>query len=205
MDSKCLESFLIPEEIATESGISDIIGPAILLAFIGLGGLYKQHKEENAKAKANKVAADKQKAEKEATKKALYEKYNLDDPKAKEAFEKSLMKDIDNKIKKMVNAANKNIKLFEELKKKVLELYDNDKSACNDILSELKPGYFKADYDNEGYYVIIEDQEVACICDLHCDIVEALECINSKDDRYYFASFSFGDGDEGCVYVDIKI
>lgn len=145
------------------------------------------------------------KTEKEATKKALYEKYNLDNPKARDAFKKSLMKDIDSKIKKMVNTANKDTELFEDLKKEILERYNNDKSACNDILRELKPGYFKADYDNDGYYVIIEDQEVACVCDVHCNIVYALSCLSSKDDRYYFTSFSFGDGDEGCVYVDIII
>lgn len=198
VDHKCLEALLIEDyDIATEGRIAEM-----LLSAIGRGNLYQKRETEKAKAKANKAFADKQKAEKEAAKKALYEKYNLNDPKAKEDFKKLLMKDIDSKIKKMVNVANKNAKLFEETKKKILDRYDNDESECRDLLKVLKPGYFKAEYDGD-YYLIIEDQEIACVCDLHCDIVEALRCIS--DDRYQFASFSYGDGDEGCVYVDIII
>ena len=120
VDYKCLESLLIEgEEIATESIGEKLAGPAIigmLLAAIGFGiDNYKKAKEEKKRQKANKAYAEKAKSEKDEVINKLYEQYNLNDPTARKKFKEDLTKDIDKKIKKMVNSANHNKQLFESL------------------------------------------------------------------------------------------
>lgn len=66
------------------------------------------------------------------------------------------------------------------------------------LLPEFKPGMFDSDFDDEGYWVILNTQDMACACDFHWEIADALKMKYSNP----IISFHNGDGDEGCVYIN---
>lgn len=201
MDSKALESFLIPEDnIATEDLIDGIIN---VTNFI-LTPLYKirdydKNKAEKAEAKLKDEQRKKKLQEEINNLVALNKRYHFLDSESN--YNKQLKIAYDfagKKIRQYVNIANKDTKAFNELKSEVLKKYGND-STTQALIKELKPGYFTCQDEGE-YWSIIPDQYIALCCDLHYNIAERL---NELDDiNLIFASFTNGDGDEGCVYFN---
>lgn len=212
VDYKCLESLLIEgEEIAIE-GLSEktkgnltigAIGMAIL-AVIGLNiSDYKKDKIYKSQVKANNEI-------KKKNLEIVNNKYNLSTMSENDykQFISKIQKESESYIKKMVNKANHDSEYIKSVRNKFIERYkDPDtgelESYDKETLKYLKSGYFKADWDADGYWVIIEDQDVATSGSyLHCDIAEALNAKYSELSTSKIIEFSFGDGDEGCVYFN---
>ena len=201
MNSKVLESFLIPEEkIATEDLFDGIMN---VTNFI-LTPLYKirdynENKDKRAEAKLRDEQRKKQLQEDINNLVALNKRYHfLDSESNYNKHIKNAHAFADKKIRQYVNLANKDAKAFAELRSKVLKAYGDD-VASESQFKYLKPGYFTCQ-DEWDYWIIIPDQDIALCCELHWNIAEKLNTLN--DMNLTFVSFSNGDGDEGCVYFN---
>ena len=209
MNSKALESFLIPEEIAIE-GLSEktkgnltigAIGVAIL-AVIGLKiSDYKKDKIYKSQVKSNNEM-------KKKNLEVVNNKYKLSTMSENEykQFINRIKKESESYVKQMVNKANHDSEYIKSVRNKFIERNKNPdtgelESYDKETLKYIKSGYFTSNWNREGYWEIIEDQDVATSgCDLHCDIAEALNTKYSELSAANIVWFSFGDGDEGCVY-----
>ena len=209
MNSKALESFLIPEEIAIE-GLSEktkgnltigAIGVAIL-AVIGLKiSDYKKDKIYKSQVKSNNEM-------KKKNLEVVNNKYKLSTMSENEykQFINRIKKESESYVKQMVNKANHDSEYIKSVRNEFIERNKNPdtgelESYDKETLKYIKSGYFTSNWNREGYWEIIEDQDVATSgCDLHCDIAEALNTKYSELSAANIVWFSFGDGDEGCVY-----
>lgn len=204
VDSKVLENLMIDEDIIVTEASSatiDLIGGAILIGGALAYTKYKEGKKEKQRT-INSQQLKQQRDTKAFTDfKDLNEKFNFME--SKESYNKFIQKildDMENDIKKMVATANRDKARFEKIKNKLRDTFDYSDSDIKQL--RLGPGYYKCYTDGDDYWVIIEDQDVACVDDLHYAIVEALEAKASQDKRYSLISLSNGDGDEGCVYYN---
>lgn len=212
VDYKCLESLLIEgeENLMIDINDYDIANEKIssataeLIAGIIMAGgaiVYQKYKENKTKSQS---IIKNQNAEKQRQSKISEDIRELDNKyhfmassNDYDKFIKSTLNDIEKDIKKMVNVANRDTKRFNAIKEKL------KKNGFDDMEIKalgLGPGYYKCIDSLEDYWIIIEDQDVACVDDLHYAITEALEAKATQDKRYSIFNFTNGDGDEGCVY-----
>lgn len=183
MNSKALEAFLIPE-ITTE-------------------GFFDKFKSLKNNKKSEKIDPEKKKKFEIANNKYKFSTMNKDQY---ENFINKIQKEAESYIKTAVNKANHDIEYLKKVRSDFAEYnalmnMETGDSGDNKTLKSIKPGYFKCRWNGE-YWEIIEDQEVANCCDLHCNIVEALNNKYSELSSAKIVWFSYGDGDEGCVYFD---
>lgn len=207
LDSKILESFIIEGEDLTSAneGIAHDLASVVIPGIILVGGSiaytkYLEKKEDKMKAQKKSDTKKKDEEEKYALIEELNDKYHfMASTDAYNKFIDSILSDMEKDIKKMVSAANRDSKRFQAIA-------DELKSRWNYSDNEIKalglgPNYYKC-RDEGDYWNIIEDQDVACIDDLHYVITDALEAKAMQDKRYKLITLSNGDGDEGCVYYD---
>ena len=183
MNSKALENFLIPE-VATE-------------------GFFNKFKSLKNNKNSEKIDPEKKKKFEIANNKYKFSTMNKDQY---ENFSNKIQKEAESYIKTAVNKANHDIEYLKKVRNDFAEynsLINMETGDSEDIktLKSIKPGYFKCHWDGE-YWEIIEDQEVANCCDLHCNIVEALNNKYSELSSAKIIWFSYGDGDEGCIYIE---
>ena len=183
MNSKALEAFLIPD-IANE-------------------GFFDKFKSLKNNKKPEKIDPEKKKKLEIANNKYKLSTMTEDQY---ENFINKIQKEAESYIKTAVNKANHDIEYLKKVRNDFVEynsLINMETGDSEDIktLKSIKPGYFKCHWDGE-YWEIIEDQEVANCCDLHCNIVEALNTKYSELSSAKIVWFSYGEGDEGRVYFD---
>lgn len=207
IDSKVLESLLINEEdlIPANEGIGQDLASIFIPGIILVGGAlaynkYLEKKEDKMKAQKNAAAKKKYEEENYVFIKELNNRYHfMVSNDAYNKFINSILSDMEKDIKKMVSVANRDSKRFQVIADKLKSKWnysDNEIKALG-----LGANYYKC-YDVDDYWVIIEDQDVACVDDLHYTITEALNAKAMQDKRYNLVSLSNGDGDEGCVYYN---
>ena len=183
MNSKALEAFLIPD-IANE-------------------GFFDKFKSLKNNKKPEKIDPEKKKKLEIANNKYKFSTMNKDQY---ENFINKIQKEAESYIKTAVNKANHDIEYLKKVRNDFAEYnalmnMETGDSVDNKTLKSIKPGYFKCRWNGE-YWEIIEDQEVANCCDLHSNIVEALNNKYSELSSAKIVWFSYGEGDEGCVYFD---
>ena len=209
MNSKALESFLIPEEIAIE-GLSEKTKGNLTLSALGLMILatiglkisdYKKDKIYKSQVKSN----NEMKKKNLETVNSKYKLSTMTEDQYKQFINK-IQKESESYVKQMVNKANHDSEYIKSVRNKFIERNKNPDTGelegyDKETLKYIKSGYFTSNWNREGYWEIIEDQDVATSgCDLHCDIAEALNTKYSELSAANIVWFSFGDGDEGCVY-----
>lgn len=192
MNSKVLESFLIPE-VATE-GISKEnlkttakgIAIAAIMAF-GAKAMINDYKNDKERIKLNKEKEAKNKADREAHQRYLNSQDHQDDinfVNKKYGINYINMSDSDKKnlesklntfiladLKKMANSLNKNKKLCNELANKFIEFQSKDDSEYRDIATkeaeEIRKGAAIARNSEYAY----EDENEFDVCDADQDVI----------------------------------
>ena len=159
MNSKALESFLIPEEIAIE-GLSEktkgnltigAIGVAIL-AVIGLKiSDYKKDKIYKSQVKSNNEM-------KKKNLEVVNNKYKLSTMSENEykQFINRIKKESESYVKQMVNKANHDSEYIKSVRNKFIERNKNPdtgelESYDKETLKYIKSGYFTSNWNREGY------------------------------------------------------
>lgn len=192
MNSKVLESFLIPE-VATE-GISKEnlkttakgIAIAAIMAF-GAKAMINDYKNDKERIKLNKEKEVKNKADREAHQRYLNSQEHQDDinfvnkkydinyinmsDSDKKNLESKLNTFILADLKKMANSLNKNKKLCNELANKFIEFQSKDDSEYRDIATkeaeEIRKGAAIARNSEYAY----EDENEFDVCDADQDVI----------------------------------
>ena len=183
MNSKALEAFLIPD-IANE-------------------GFFDKFKSLKNNKKPEKIDPEKKKKLEIANNK--YKLSTMTEDQYKQFISK-VQKEANSFVKQMVSKANHDRGYIINLRNEFIKEYkDKDTGKLDEdskeLLSYIKPGYFMSNWDND-HWEIIEDQLIALICDLHTEIVESLNSKYPELSDAKIAWFSYGEGDEGCVYFD---
>lgn len=199
-NSNRLESLLIAEEgfgklddDAKAAFLSLLLTSGLIGIFGGLAA-YKQRKVEKKQA-ATLHANDNKKKDEFVKFNNQYHFENMSETEY-DKYIQSVIANADKDVKAIVKAANKNKEYINSCKEKYIRNYKDkvDKS----LLPEFKPGMFYSDFDEEGYWIIMDSQEMADACDFHYEIADTLRMKYSNP----IINFDNGEGDEGCVYID---
>lgn len=172
-----------PAEEATSDTVVTTVVMAILLGIISAPKFIRDAKENKKKREADasrKMAAD----ELRAKQSEFFKKYPL----------KKLETDIKNDIKKIVNAANKDPKIKKSIDASLKD-WEISQPAAKFVYIE----------EGDDYIRIIDDsQEIQeCLNWFIKDIAKAIELKYAEAYDLKLIHFSFGDGDEGCLYYTI--
>lgn len=200
INSKCLESLLIAEEgffdKMDDDAKSAFLSLLVTTGIIGIFGgysAYKQYKAEKA-GKSSLHRSQNNKQSEFAKFNSQYHFENMSKPEYDKYIDNTI-KSADKDVKTIVSTANKNKEYINKIKEKYIRT--NEDNIDNDVLVSFKPGMFGSTFEEGYYWVIIDDQDVAGVCDFHYEVADALKMKYSNP----IISFDNGDGDEGCVYI----
>lgn len=221
------EKYMIPAEEGQygqlmSQMIKPILGMAIVAAAISAPVRIANKKKEEAEALLKKKQDEEKAKKKEQLRAQIKSKYGYDlngeYNDAWKSFVKKIYAKILNDIRKAVAAYNKNDQYIEELRKKYLKDYEvssPDKLTDYELedYNEIKRGLFICDEEGpltfrdddksaDAYICIIPGQDFAMCFNTHWDIAEVLKTKYADLVAYGFVSFTNGEGDEGCIYLD---